>query len=114
MRQKSKRSEVNEAKRVATEGSVKSEEGVAKGEVRGAKGGGGQVEPRGKWEELKVEEEVEQRVKEEGLKGQGEQRSHQSNIKEVELTTIEGLWLTGRETEEWLDLLLGTEVWTKL
>ena len=65
-----------------------------------------EVDPREKWEELRVEPE------EEGLKVVGESRSlvsPRSATKEVEPTTTEGLWLTGRETEEWLDHQLDTE-----
>ena len=65
------------------------------------------VEPREKWEELKVEEEVEQGMKEEGQREEEEESrglvSPRSATREVEPTTTEGLWLTGRETEEWLD-----------
>ena len=76
------------------------------------------VEPRVKWEELKVEEEAEQRVKEEGLKEEEAKESRglvslRSVTREVEPTTIEGLWQTGRGTEEWLDQL-DTEVWKGL
>ena len=62
-----------------------------------------EVEPREKWEELRVEPE------EEGLKGVGEESrslvSLRSATREVEPTTTERLWPTGRETEEWLDQL---------
>ena len=75
-----------------------------------------EVKPREKWEELKVEEELEQRVtKEEDLKEEeeGEESrglvSQRSATREVEPTTTEGLWLTGREIEEWLDHQLDTE-----
>jgi hypothetical protein len=68
------------------------------------------VEPREKWEEVKA---VEPRVKEEGLKGAGEESrslaSPRSATREVEPTTTEGLWPIGRETEEWLDHQLDTE-----
>ena len=66
-----------------------------------------EVEPRAKWEELKVGEEAELRVMEVGLKeeveGEEESRglvSPRSVTREVEPTITEGLWLTGRETEE--------------
>ena len=75
-----------------------------------------EVKPREKWEELKVEEEVEQRVtKEEGQREEeeGEESrglvSPRSATREVEPTTTGELWLTGRETEEWLDHQLDTE-----
>lgn len=68
-----------------------------------------EVEPRKMWEELKVEEVVEQRVKEEGLKESRGLVRQRNVTREVEPTTTEGLWLTGRETEEWLDQL-DTEV----
>jgi hypothetical protein len=73
-----------------------------------------------KWEELraeevKVEEEAEPRVKEEGLKGAGEESrslaSPRSATREVEPTTTEGLWPIGRETEEWLEHQLDIEVY---
>ena len=68
---------------------------------------------RVKWEELKLE--VEQRVKVEGLKGEEAKESRglvslRSVTKEAEPTTTEGLWLTGRGIEEWLDRQLDTEV----
>ena len=74
-----------------------------------------EVEPREKWEELKVEEEVEQRVKEEDLKEEeeGEESrglvSPRNATREVQPTTTGELWLTGRETEEWLDHQLDTD-----
>ena len=70
-----------------------------------------EVEPREKWEELREEEEAEPRVKEVELKVEEESRdlvSRRSVTREVEPITIEGLWLIGRETEEWLDQL-GTD-----
>ena len=66
-----------------------------------------EVEPREKWEELRVDPE------EEGLKQAGEESrglvSPRSATREVEPITIEELWPIGRETEEWLDHQLDTE-----
>ena len=65
-----------------------------------------EVELRKKWEELKVEEEeVEQGMKEEGQREEvGEESrdlvSPRNATREVEPTTTEELWLTGRETED--------------
>ena len=67
-----------------------------------------EVKPREKWEELKVEEELEQRVtKEEDLKEEeeGEESrglvSPRNATREVEPTTTGELWLTGRQRNGW-------------
>jgi hypothetical protein len=71
------------------------------------------VEPREKWEDVKLEEEAEPRVKEAGLKGASRSLvSLRSTTREVEPTTVEGLWPIGREIEEWLDHQLDTDLLT--